>query len=437
MAINLVIVIALIGLNGLFALAELAVVSSRRARLQAMADKGRAGAQSALALHADPGRFLSAVQIGITLVGIINGAFSAEAFGAAAASLLVDLGLGPTTAATVGFGVIIVIVTYLSVIIGELVPKSLALRNPEGIACTVAPAMTLFATLAAPAVWVLDASTRLIMRLIGRGGDPEPRVTDEEIKSLIAQAEQAGVVETGERDMIASVMRLADRRAASLMTPRMDVEWIDLDDTDDEIAAQLRASHQTLLPVAAESLDRAEGVVKTREVLLTMLDGQRPDLRAMMRPVGSVPENAAALDVVSHLRAAEIPVVFVRDERGNFEGLITSTDILQSVAGAFVSESGPADPDVVARQDGSFLLAGAMPADEAAELLGILLPEQRSYETLAGLMLDRLGRLPVIGENVEADGWRLEVVDMDGQRIDRMLAQRTRSTRRAGKGTET
>lgn len=434
MAVNLVIVVALIGLNGLFALAELAVVSSRRARLQALDDRGRAGASSALALHADPGRFLSAVQIGITLVGIVNGAFSAETFGETAAGALVPLGFSEATAATLGFGAVILVVTYLSVIVGELVPKSLALRNPEGIACAVAPAMTLFATLAAPAVWVLDASTRLVMGLIGRGGEPEPRITDEEIRSLIAQAEQAGVVETGERDMIASVMRLADRRAAGLMTPRMEVEWIDLNDTADAIAARLRSSRRTLLPVAAESLDHAEGVVRTREILLAMLDGRRPDPRALLRPVDSVPENAAALDVVARLRAAEIPAVFVRDERGNFEGIITPADILESVAGAFVSESGPAEPDVVVREDGSFLLAGAMPVDEAAEMLGILLPAGRSYQTLAGLMLDRLGRLPETGEAVDADGWRLEVVDMDGQRIDRLLAMRAGTPRRAGKG---
>ena len=434
MAVNLVIVVALIGLNGLFALAELAVVSSRRARLQALDDRGRAGAPSALALHADPGRFLSAVQIGITLVGIVNGAFSAETFGETAAGALVPLGFSEATAATLGFGAVILVVTYLSVIVGELVPKSLALRNPEGIACAVAPAMTLFATLAAPAVWVLDASTRLVMGLIGRGGEPEPRITDEEIRSLIAQAEQAGVVETGERDMIASVMRLADRRAAGLMTPRMEVEWIDLNDTADAIAARLRSSRRTLLPVAAESLDHAEGVVRTREILLAMLDGRRPDPRALLRPVDSVSENAAALDVVARLRAAEIPAVFVRDERGNFEGIITPADILESVAGAFVSESGPAEPDVVVREDGSFLLAGAMPVDEAAEMLGILLPAGRSYQTLAGLMLDRLGRLPETGEAVDADGWRLEVVDMDGQRIDRLLAMRAGTPRRAGKG---
>ncbi|MBO6553862.1 MAG: HlyC/CorC family transporter [Roseitalea sp.] len=436
MGVNLVIVVALILLNGLFALAELAVVSSRRARLQALADRNRRGAQSALALHADPGRFLSSVQIGITLVGIVNGAFSGEAFGDAAADALVALGLNAATAATLGYTAIILAVTYLSVIVGELVPKSLALRNPEGIACAVAPAMTLFARLAAPAVWILDASTRLIMRLIGQGGAEEPRVTDEEIKSLIAQAEQAGVVETDERDMIASVMRLADRRATSLMTPRMEIEWIDMSDPPADIAEQLKTTRQTFLPAAGDSLDHVEGVVRTREALLALLDGKAPDLEALLHRVDSVPESAAALDVVTRLREAPTPVVFVRDERGHFEGLITSTDILESIAGAFVSESGPTEPDVVARDDGTYLMNGAMPADEAAELLGILLPDRRSYETLAGLMLDRLGRLPDTGEAIEADGWRLEVIDMDGQRIDKLLARRTATTRRAGKGTE-
>ncbi|MBO6637110.1 MAG: HlyC/CorC family transporter [Roseitalea sp.] len=434
MGANLVIVVALILLNGLFALAELAVVSSRRARLQALADRGRRGARSALALHADPGRFLSSVQIGITLVGIVNGAFSGEAFGDAAAEALVALGLNATTAATLGYAAIILAVTYLSVIIGELVPKSLALRNPEGIACTVAPAMTLFARLAAPAVWALDASTRLIMRLIGQGGAEEPRVTDEEIKSLIAQAEQAGVVETGERDMIASVMRLADRRATGLMTPRMEIEWIDLGRSPPDIAAHLKTTSQTFLPAARDGLDHVEGVVRTREALLVLLDGKTPDLRTLVRPVDSVPETAPALDVVTRLREAPTPVVFVRDERGHLEGLITSTDILESIAGDFVSESGISEPDVVARDDGTYLMNGAMPADEAAELLGILLPERRSYETLAGFVLDRLGRLPDTGEAIEADGWRLDVIDMDGQRIDKLLARRTATTRRAGKG---
>lgn len=434
MLTNLVIVIALIGLNGLFALAELAVVSSRRARLSALADKGRPGAHSALSLHADPGRFLSAVQIGITLVGIVNGAFSAEAFGAAASAALVQAGLSEATAATLGFGAIIAIVTYLSVIIGELVPKSLALRNPEGIACAVAPAMSLFARVAAPAVWLLDASTRLIMTLLGRAHDAAPRVTDEEIKALIAQAEQAGVVETAERTMIASVMRLADRRAASLMTPRMEVEWLNLDEDAGVIGERLKTTRQSMLPVAEGGLDNATGVVSTRQALLAMVDGKTPDLRAMTRAVESVPESAAALDIVARLREAEIPIVFVRDERGHFEGLITSTDILESVAGAFVSESGPAEPDVVARKDGTYLLAGAMPADEAAELLGILLPSQRGYQTLAGLVLDRIGRLPETGEAIDMDGWRLEIVDMDGQRIDRLLAARAGIARRAGKG---
>jgi putative hemolysin len=244
------------------------------------------------------------------------------------------------------------------------------------------------------------------------------------------------VVETDERDMIASVMRLADRRATSLMTPRMEIEWIDMSDPPADIAEQLKTTRQTFLPAAGDSLDHVEGVVRTREALLALLDGKAPDLEALLHRVDSVPESAAALDVVTRLREAPTPVVFVRDERGHFEGLITSTDILESIAGAFVSESGPTEPDVVARDDGTYLMNGAMPADEAAELLGILLPDRRSYETLAGLMLDRLGRLPDTGEAIEADGWRLEVIDMDGQRIDKLLARRTATTRRAGKGTE-
>ena len=218
--IELLIVLALIGLNGLFALSELAVVSARQPRLKALANAGRRGAQSALALRSDPGRFLSSVQIGITLIGIVNGAFSGETFGEAAAEQLMALGVGSAAAGPLGFGLVIVVVTYLSIIVGELVPKSIALRNPDAVACLVAPSMTAFARLATPAVWLLDASTRLVFRLLGQTTENETRVTDEEISALITEAETTGVIERGEREMIAGVMRLADRGVSGVMTPR-------------------------------------------------------------------------------------------------------------------------------------------------------------------------------------------------------------------------
>jgi len=265
--IELLIVAALICLNGLFALSELAIVSARHPRLKALAATGRHGADRALALAADPGRFLSAVQIGITLIGLINGAYSGETFGAHATDMLQALGMSATAAGPLGYGLVIAVITYLSVIVGELVPKSLALRNAEGIACTVAPAMVLFSRIAAPAVWLLDASTRLVFRLFGQSTESESRVTDEEIRTLIAEAESAGVIESGEREMIAGVMRLADRAVIGLMTPRTDVDWIDITDDEADIKERLITTPHSRLPVGEGSTEALIGVVQTRELL--------------------------------------------------------------------------------------------------------------------------------------------------------------------------
>ncbi|WP_306117265.1 MULTISPECIES: hemolysin family protein [unclassified Roseitalea] len=430
MLASLLIVVALVLLNGLFALAELAVVSSRRARLAALADRGRAGAQSAMALHANPGRFLSAVQIGITLVGVVNGAFSAETFGEAASGALMAMGMAEASAATLGFGAVIIVVTYLSVIIGELVPKTLALRNPEAIACLVAPTMTLFARLAGPAVWLLDASTRLVMRLIGRAGEAGEEVTDEEIRSLVAQAEKAGVVEREESAMIAGVMRLADRNAASLMTPRNDVDWLDITAPHETIKARVVETRHSYLPVAEGQLEEVLGVVRTRDYLAALRDGP-VDPRSMIRPVELVREETAALDVVNILRKAQTPVVVVENIDQHFEGLVTPADLLETIAGAFVSDAGTAEPDATRRDDGSWLVSGSMPVDEAADLLGFEKPEDRRYATIAGYVLDRMGRLPERGEWIIAGSWRLEVVDMDGRRIDTLLALPMAGTHRA------
>jgi putative hemolysin len=427
---ELLIVVALILLNGLFALSELAVVSSRIPRLKAMIVAGTRGARRALALASDPGRFLSAVQIGITLIGIVNGAFSGEAFGADAAATLEGWGLGRKIAEPLGYGVVIVVITYLSVIVGELVPKSLALRNAEGIACAVAPSMTVFARVAAPAVWLLDASTRLVFRFLGRSAESEQRVTDEEIKVLISEAETAGVLEAGEREMISGVMRLADRSVTGLMTPRTDVDWIDVNATDEQIRERLLTSSHTLLPVAEESPDAIIGVVAARELMVAMLEGRRGELRALVRKAPIVPPTADALKVLTTLREAEVPMVLIHDEYGHFDGIVTPADVLEAIAGAFRSDVEGDEPDAVERADGSWLIAGSMPADEMADRIGIALPETREYETVAGLVLAELKHMPATGERVEYKGWRLEVVDLDGRRIDKVLASRIMPLRR-------
>ena len=419
---ELLIVLVLILLNGLFALSELAVVSARRSRLKALAASGRRGAESALALAANPGRFLSAVQIGITLIGIINGAYSGEAFGQSAAMLLQEIGLSQRIAAPLGYGLVIALVTYLSVIVGELVPKTLALRRAESIACAVAPFMTAFSRIAAPAVWLLDASTRLVFRMFGQAHAPASHVTDEEIRSIIAEAESAGVIESGEREMIAGVMRLADRAVVGLMTPRTDVDWIDLTSGEEEIKARLISTPHSRLPVGEGDTDHLIGVVQTRELLAALLRGQHLDVRQHVRKAAIVPETTDALDVLGVLREAEVPMALIHDEYGDFEGIVTPADILEAIAGAFRSDRIDSEPNAVEREDGTWLLSGAMPADEMADTLGITLPQQRNFETVAGFILAHLMRLPQVGEHVDVTGWRFEVVDLDGRRIDKVIA---------------
>lgn len=427
--VDLLIVLTLILVNGLFALSELAVVSARRPRLKAMAAAGRRGANRALALAADPGRFLSAVQIGITLIGIANGAYSGETFGLQAVNYLKGMGVASEVAGPLGYGLVVLIITYVSVIVGELVPKNLALGNAESIACAVAPAMTTFAKLAAPAVWGLDASTRLVFRLFRHSAAKESRVTDEEIKALIAEAESAGVLESGERAMIAGVMRLADRAVVGLMSPRTDVDWIDMTASEAEIRERLISTPHSRLPVGEGSRDIMVGVVQTRELLAAILAGKPLDIRAHIRRAPVVPETTDALDVLGVLRQADVPMALVHDEYGHFEGLVTPADILEAIAGVFKSDAVGQQPHAIKRDDGSWLLSGAMPADEMADTLGIVLPERRGYETVAGFVLSHLRRIPKTGERVDADGWRFEVIDLDGRRIDKVLANRLAQTR--------
>ena len=379
--IEILIVLGLILLNGLFALSELAVVSARQPRLKALAANGKRGAESAVALSSDPGKFLSAVQIGITLIGIINGVYSGETFGEYAYSALREVGLSETAAAALGYGTVIAVITYLSVILGELVPKNLALRNADNIACMVAPAMTAFSRIARPAVWLLDTSTRLVFRLFGQAETSESRVSDEEIAILISEAEAAGVLETHEREMISGVMRLADRTVVGLMTPRTDVDWLDIATSDEEIKQQLIDTPHSLIPVGEGDIDTLIGVVRARELLAAILAGSPLDLRKRVHKVPIIPETMDALDALGILREAEVPVALIHDEYGHFEGLVTPADVLEAIVGAFKSEGD--EPNAVLRANGSWLLAGSMPVDEMADQLGLTLPPKRSYATVS------------------------------------------------------
>ncbi|MGH1591836.1 hemolysin family protein [Methylobacterium phyllosphaerae] len=418
--IELVVVILLIALNGVFSLSELAVVSARKSRLRALAEDRRPGAQAALALAEEPGRFLSTVQIGITLIGILSGVVSGAALGDRLALVLIDLGLSKGLADTLGYTLVIAVITYLSVIIGELVPKHLALRDPERIACAVAPGMRVVSRAALPAVWLLDASTRAVFRLIGQETESASAVTEEELRSLVAEAETAGVIEGDERAMISGVLRLGDRLVRGVMTPRTDVVWIDLTDDPEVVRARVLSSAYARLPVADGGPDAMIGVLQLRDLIGPLARGEALDLRAHVRRAPVLPDTLDALDALEALRKTPVPMALVHDEYGHFDGLVTPADILDAIAGAFPAEE--TEPDAVRRADGSWLIAGSMPADELADRLSLRLPPSRDYATAAGLVIAMLQRLPETGETCDIAGWRFEVVDLDGRRVDKLLA---------------
>jgi putative hemolysin len=422
--LQLTIALVLILVNGLLAMAELAIVSSRRARLKAMVDRGVPGARRALALAGNPGRFLSTVQIGITLVGVLSGAFSGATLGLRLGQWLLALGLPSGIAEPMGVAAVVAVVTYLSLIIGELVPKQIALRAPERVAVRVAPAMTILARVASPVVWLLDVSGRAVLRLLGQGAEAETRVTDEEIHTLVAEAATAGVIEPGERSMIAGVMRLGDRPVRAVMTPRREVEAIDLADSLENIRHVILNSIHSRFPVHDGDPDNVTGVLQAKDFLDGYLKGMPIDVRAFVRAAPTVSDTADALDLVEIIKQAPVHMALIYDEYGHFEGIATNADILEAIVGPAVTDEGAAEPDAVRRSDGSWLLSGSMAVDEMADRLGIVVLEGRGYHTAAGFALDRLGYLPSVGETFDDQGWRFEIVDLDGRRIDKLLARR-------------
>ena len=421
--LDVAIIFALIALNGFFALSELAIVSARRPRLQAMEKAKRRGAATALKLQSDPGKFLSSVQIGITLVGILAGAYSGATLGGPVAERLELAGLDPENAADVGFAIVIALTTYFSLIVGELIPKQFALRSPEPIAAAVAPVMALVARVGAPLVWLLDQSIGLVFRMLGLQRESDSAVTAEELHLVVAEATTAGVIEESERAMISGVMRLADRPVRAVMTPRGQVDWLEADSDEATVRAALIATPHTRLPIAEGTVDTIIGVVQARDVLAALLEGKPLDLRGLVRQVAVVPDLMDAMDALAALRHAEVPMALVHDEYGHFEGVVTPADLLAAIAGAFRSDVDVGtDPPAVEREDGSWLLSGSLPADEMAERLGIDLADDRDYHTVAGYVLDQLRHLPETGEAFTAGPWRFEVVDMDGRKVDKVLA---------------
>ena len=422
--LELGIVTVLIVTNGLLAMSELAIVSSRPARLAALVERNVKGSRRALALASDPGKFLSTVQIGITLIGVLSGAFSGATLGLRLTNMLIEAGLSRGVADAIGVGTVVTVITYASLIIGELVPKQIALRDPESVAVRVAPYMTLLAKISLPAVWLLDRSGRALLWLLGHRGAAEEKVSEDEIRTLVVEAENAGVLEPGEKEMIAGVMRLGDLPVGAVMTPRREVSMINLSDTSQEIRSALAASSHSRFVVFDQAADAALGIVKAKDLLDCYLSGQTPDIPKLVRPAPVIPEFLDARDVVAVLRNSTVHMGLVHDEYGVFQGVVTSADILESIVGGFHTEEGPPEKAVVKRDDNSYLISGWMSAVEFASLLQIALPAPRDYQTVAGFLLRHFGRIPNVGDRVEVDGWRFEVVDLDGRRIDKVLAAR-------------
>ncbi len=425
MYVEIAIVVALVVINGLLAMSELAVVSSRPARLKALADTGHRGAETAIRLAADAGRFLSTVQIGITLVGVLSGAFSGATLGLRLSLWLESVGLSTSLAEALGVGVVVVSITYLSLIFGELVPKQIALRDPERMAAKVAPAMQILSRVSAPLVWLLSASGKSVLGLLGQSGAKDERVTEEEVKSIIAEAENAGVLERDEREMIGGVMRLADRSARALMTQRRDVEILDLANDPTLIRRQLLETKRSRLPVRDGEVDSIVGVVIAKELSQALAAPTIPDLHAYVHDAPVVLDSSGALSALRAIRASRVHMALVFDEYGHFEGVITAGDVLEAIVGVFHEEGEAQEPALVQREDGSFLVSGWMPIDEFKEKFEIPQAADNDYETVAGYILDRMKRLPAIGETVLEGGWSIEIVDLDGRRIDKVIVKST------------
>tara|TARA_R100001224_G_scaffold84048_2_gene53318 strand:+ start:1233 stop:2567 length:1335 start_codon:yes stop_codon:yes gene_type:complete len=426
---DLIIIAGLIVLNGVFAMSELAIVSAKHTRLQAKAEGGSVAAATALELAGDPGKFLSTVQIGITLVGIIAGAYSGASLGGPVGERIGDpLGLSADRAEQVGFILVIVLTTYASLVIGELVPKQLALRSADRIAMVMAQPMKWLATIAAPVVWVLDFSSATIVRLFGVRPGGQNSVTAEELQMLFAEATRSGVLEADQSAILKGVVRLADRPVREVMTPRTELDWIDADADRAEIEATIGDTPHSLLPVAEGSADKVVGVVKVREVLAAMLTGQPFKLTDLAKRVEVVPDQLDAMDALRVLQQAEVAMAMVHDEYGHLDGIVTPIDLLTAIVGQFESDKDQGEiPEVIERADGSLLISGSLDAESLGDRLALDYGEDREFATAAGFALSVLKHLPEEGEVFTHQGWRFEIVDMDGRKIDKLLVQQNDS----------
>lgn len=420
--INISVILFLIGLNGLFAMSEIAVVSSRPVRLQQMVEKGNRGAAVALEMSNSPNRFLSTVQVGITLVGIVAGAFGGANIAGALAVLLEDLPLIGRYAGSVSLIFIISVITFLSVVLGELVPKRFALQYPERIAAAVARPMKFLSTVAAPVVHLLSAVTDAVLTLLRIQGTIDVNASEEDIRVMAEQSAQAGIIEEVERDMVESIFRFGDRQLGGMMTPRMEIVWLDLNATEEEIRQVLRETNHTRLLVCDGEIDHVLGVVHAKDLLTSYVTNERTNIRDVMRDPLFAPESMPALKALEQFKNSGLHMALVIDEYGGIEGLVTLIDILEAIVGDIPTQDEIDEPPIIQREDGSWLVDGLLTISDFLNEFNLsALPGEGNYHTLGGFMIYMLGQVPVSGAHFGWGGLRFEVADMDGKRVDKVL----------------
>ncbi len=424
MIYEILIILLLILINGIFTMSEIAIVSARKLRLQQRADEGDENARVALDLANSPNRFLSTTQIGITLISILAGVFGGVTLANQVAVRLNELPVAVLYTGAVSMAIVVLGISYLSLVLGELVPKRVGLNSPERIASTIAAPMNMLSRIASPAIFILGVSTDLILKALRVKPSDEPPVTEEEVKILIEEGTQAGVFEKTEQNIVERVFRLSNRRAAALMIPRTDVIWLDVHDTSGEIRRKVESGDYFFYPVGDGSLDKIIGFVRSRDMLSCRLNEQPIDLRASLMPPLFIPESMPALNILELFKQSGVYIAMVIDEYGSIQGLVTLRDMLEAIVGDLPPLSKPAEPQAVQREDGSWLLDGMLPVDEFKEIFRIRkLPEEESgyYQTIGGFVMMHLGRIPSTGDHFEWNELRFEVVDMDENRVDKLL----------------
>jgi putative hemolysin len=428
---DVALLVFLILVNALFAMSEMALTAARKARLAVMAEAGEAGAQAAIDLHDRPTRWLSTVQIGITSIGIMNGIVGEAAFSAPLSAWLhVEMHVPPRAAELSATGLVVVIITFLTIIFGELVPKRIGQMFPENIARLVAPPMEWLSRATRPFVWLLSASTDTVLRLFGLRDATTRAVTEEEIAASLEEGVDAGVIEEHEHQMVRNVFRLDERQIGSMMIPRNEIAWIDVDAPLPEVLAVISDNAHSRFPVCRGGLDDVLGVLPAQRLLAPLAAGQAPALSELLQPPVFVPETLSGMELLEHFRVSEAQLVFVVDEYGAVQGVITVRDVLEAITGEF---SAPSENNAwaVQRDDGSWLMDGLIPVPELKDRLSMReLPEEDRgrYNTLAGMIMLLLGRLPTTADHVDWEGWRFEVVDLDGKRVDKVLVTRAPET---------